>query len=394
MMLERWERYESNALSELGERAVVVGGSLAGLCAARVLADAFAEVVVIERDRFPDGAVVRDGAPQTNHPHILLEAGRATLEDLFPGFSEDLTAAGGLIVDAGTDVVHYEDGGVLADDDDEEQPPMYCASRPLIECVVRRHVAAVDAVDLRGGHRCVDYRVDGETVTGVTCRDESGSERPVDADLVVDASGRTSRTPERLAERDYPTPPVDEVHVDVTYSTIRVERPSTDCRILGVPPSPPRTRGAMAIPVEDERWEVILQGVHGDDAPTERTRFVEFAESLPLDDIGRIVTERSWVSGDVDHYPFPSSLRRRYEALDRFPAGLVVTGDAIASFNPVYGQGMSVAALDAVTLHHALADGGLAGLGPRFFDRASDVVDVAWQLAVGADLEFPQTAGP
>jgi len=380
-------------MDSLGESAVVAGGSLAGLCAAGVLADGFEEVVVLERDEFPDGAVAREGAPQTGHPHILLEAGRTTLEDLFPGFSERLASAGGLIVDAATDMTYYDQGGPLADG--PERLPMYCASRPLIESVVRQQVAAIPNVILRGGHRFTGFETDADTntVTGVSIT--AGDDESVrDAALVIDATGRTSQTPAWLAANGYRTPPEDEVHVDVTYSTVRVERPPGDRRVLGVPPSPPRTRGGAAVPVENDQWEVIMQGVHGDAAPTDRAGFVAFAESLPLDALGDVVAQRSWVSDEIRRYPFPSSLRRRYDALDRFPDGLIVTGDAVASFNPIYGQGMSVAALDALSLHHALAAGGVDGVAPRFFDRVADVVDDVWAVSVGADFAFLQTTGP
>jgi len=393
MTLATTSRYDDGAVSEVGRRAVVVGASMAGLCAARVLTDGFREVVVIERDPIPEEPSRRDGAPQTSHPHALLEAGRATLEDLFPGFGEDLLSAGGLLIDAASELMYYDEGGYLADP--PERLAMYCATRPLIEHVVRRRVASLDGVRLRGACQVTDYLVDdaGETITGVAVR-EGGERATLTADLVVDASGRTSRTPRWLERNGYPTPAVDEVEIGVTYGTIRIERPPDDRRVLLATPDAPRTRGGVAIPAEGDTWEVILQGVHGDDVPTDREGLVAFAESLPIDDFGRIVRERPWVSEEIHHYPFPSSRRVRYEGLDRFPDGLVVTGDAIASFNPVYGQGMSVAALDALLLHHALAEEGVDDLARRFFDRTAEVVDVVWKLAVGADFEFPETAGP
>jgi 2-polyprenyl-6-methoxyphenol hydroxylase-like FAD-dependent oxidoreductase len=230
-------------------------------------------------------------------------------------------------------------------------------------------------------------------VTGIEFRDERGDPTTLPADLVVDATGRTSRTPSWLEEHGYEPPPTESVEVDVTYSTIRVERPESARHALVVPPDPPRTRGAAAIPIEDGRWEVILQGLHGDDAPTDREGFVAFAESFPVAEIAELVRDREWTEEGIHHYPFPSSVRRRYDRLDRFPDGLVVTGDAIASFNPIYGQGMSVAALDSLALHHALASGGLDGLAPRFFDRAAAIVEAVWRVAVGADFAFEATDG-
>jgi len=386
-------QYERGRLDRVGDHAVVVGGSMAGLCAARVLADGFERVTVLDRDPFPEVPTTRDGAPQTSHPHVMLEAGRLTLTDFFPGFDEDLFEAGGLCVDAGIDMQFYDRGGFLAEP--PREMPMYCATRPLFEHVVREQMRALDGVDLQGGTQVTGYQFDegDAAVTGVQCRTD-GTERTLATDLVVDATGRISRTPRWLGERGYPTPDIEEVHVDVTYSTIRVERPPDDRRAFFAPPDAPRTRGGAVLPVEGGRWEVIVQGVHGDDAPADREGFLEFAESLPVPEIGRLAREQPWTSEGVHHYPFPCSRRRRYERLDRFPEGLVVTGDAVASFNPIYGQGMSVAALDALSLHHTLAEGGLANVGPRFFDRVGEIVDVVWKLAVGRDFEFRQTEGP
>ena len=394
MTLATVPRYEADQLTEIGDQAVVVGGSIAGLFAARVLADGFETVTVLERDPLPDKPVARDGAPQSTHPHALLEAGRATIEDLFPGFGEELFSAGGLMVDLGSQMEYYDRGGFLADAPD--RLPMYCSTRALFEHVLRQRVASFEGIDLRGGCQFLDYRVDdaAERVTGVTFRDADGEQTDLTADLVVDATGRTSRTPTWLEDHGYQAPAVDEVKIDVTYSTIRIERPPNDRRMLFAPPEAPRTRGGAALPVENDQWEMILQGIHGDTAPTERDAFIEFAESLPVAELGQIAAENQWISDGIHHYPFPSNIRRRYEKLTEFPAGLVVTGDAIASFNPIYGQGMSVAALDALLLHHALADGGLDDLAPRFFDATAEVGEMVWQLAVGRDFEFPQTTGP
>lgn len=394
MTLETLDRYHPDNVVTDSNRAVVVGGSIAGLCAARVLADAFRDVVIIERDPLPDDPIARDGAPQTSHPHAMLEAGRATLEDFFPGFSEQVLAEGGLMIDGSTEMQQYNQGGFVADS--QARMPTYCASRPLFESVVRQQVRDREYIDLRGDHQFLGYLTDEEdsAVTGVRFRDSAGEEQTLSTDVVVDATGRTSRTPTWLADNGFEKPSTDEVTIDVTYSTVRIERPPEDRQMLMVTPDAPRTRGGGMIPVEGNRWEVIIQGVHGDTPPTDRDELIEYAESLPVPDIADLLRSQTWLSERAEQYPYPASIRRRYEDLDEFPDGLVVTGDAIASFNPIYGQGMSVAALDALSLHHALADGNLQNLGPRFFERARDVIDNVWKLVVGGDFQFPQTTGP
>lgn len=391
MTLADLDRFDPGAVSDLGERAVVIGGSMAGLCTARVLAEGFDEVVVLERDGLTGRPTDRPGAPQVRHPHAMLEAGRATLEDFFPGFGQSLIGTGGLMIDASTEMLYYGGGDFLTDA--PERLPMYCASRRLFETVVRQEIGSFDNVVLRGNCCVVGYQHEDGAVTGVQFRDEAGTQSIVEADLVVDASGRTSKTTSWLEANGYPRPELEEVVVDVTYGSVRIDRPPEDRRTFFVPPESPRTRGAAAIPIENDQWEVICQGIHGDEVPSEPEEFVEFAESLPVSEIGDLLADRTWTSDGVHTYPFPSSIRHRYDRLDRFPDGLVVTGDAIASFNPIYGQGMSLAALEALVLHHQLAAGGLDSLAHRFFDRSAPVIDAAWRVSVGGDFAFPQTEG-
>ncbi len=391
MTLATVPRYDDTQVSERGGRAVVLGASMAGLFAARVLADGYESVTVVERDPLPDDPEPRRGVPQSSHPHVLLEAGRATIEDLFPGYSEDLLSAGGLVIDIASDFDHYVEGGFL--EDGPRPQPMYAASRPLFERTVRRRVADLDGVEIRADCQFTDYLVDdgGTTVEGVTIRNGAGEEA-LPADLVVDATGRTSRTPRWLEEHGYASPPVEEVEIDIAYSTAVVERPPGDRRTLFVPTAPPNTRGGGAFPVEGDRWVVNLHGVHGDHPPADPEGIAEFAATLPTPTVKDLLDEHALVSADVHHHPFPSNRRNHYENLDRFPDGLAVIGDAITSFNPIYGQGMSVAALEALQLHHTLA-AGRANVAPRFFERAAEVVDVAWLMATGADLSFAGTDG-
>lgn len=395
MTLSTVPRDDREQVPTIGSRAVVVGASVAGLLAARVLADGFETVTVIERDSLPGEPVTRRGVPQGRHVHALQEAGRATLEDLFPGYSEELLSAGGIMIDMLSDFVHYEKGGFLKDG--ATRLPMLCATRPLFKQILFDRVTSLDDVEVRDCCQQTGYLIDDvSAITGVTVRDgtDRDSEDELDADLVVDATGRTSRITDWLDDHGYPAPPVDEVHIDIAYSTVFIECPADDRRAFFVPPDPPRKRGAGMFPVEDGRWVVTVVGVHGDHPPTEIDELNEFAASLPVSEVQRLLDTYDLISDGVAHYPFPSNRRRRFEALDRFPDGLVVIGDAISSFNPIYGQGMSVAALEALVLHHTLAAGGSSGVPLRFFDRIEQIVDVPWSIAVGGDFEFPETTGP
>lgn len=394
MTLTTLPRYDRTRVSRVGESAIVVGGSMAGLLAGRVLADAYDEVTVLERDPLPDEPVARRGVSQAGHVHVMLEAGRATLEDLLPGFAEAVLTAGGVSIDAGGDLSYYQKGGVLADT--PERLPMLCASRPLFEHVVRQRVREHNGVDLRGECSVTGYVAnDGATrVEGVEFRNADAESETLTADVVVDATGRTSRTPDWLERHHHASPVVEDVEVDLAYSTTVLERPPEDRRGFLVTPSPPRARGGTAVPAEGGRWIVTLFGMHGEHPPTDDEGFREFAADLPTPSIRDLLAQHDRATDEISHYPFPSSRRHRYEDLHRFPSGLLVTGDAIASFNPIYGQGMSVAALDALALHHALSDGGGSDLPRRFFDLAAEVVDVVWRMTVGADFEFEATTGP
>ena len=394
MTLATVPRYRSPRTADAAGEAVVVGGSIAGLLTARVLADRFREVTVIERDPSPTEPVARRGVPQGQHVHLLLEAGRAILEDLFPGFGEQFARVGGVILDGSRDVVQFQEGDFLADG--TRRFPLYFATRPLIEQVVRRRVGELDGVTIRANCRWNGYLVDGSaaTVRGVEVTSMDGDSEELDAALVVDATGRTSRTPTWLEAHGYDAPETDEIRVDMAYSTAHVERPANDRRMILAAPSPGLPRGGSTFPVENGGRLVTLFGLHGDHPPTDRDGLIEFAAGLPIPHFERFLDARTWEGEGVVHYPFPTSIRRRYEDLDRFPDGLVVVGDAVASFNPIYGQGMSVAALEALVLHHTLAAGGHEELALRYFHRIQEVVEAAWRLSVGGDFAFRETTGP
>lgn len=371
---------------------MVVGGGIAGMVTARVLADGFDTVTIIERDPLPDEPVARRGVPQARQPHLLWESGRVTLEDLFPGYSEELLSEGGVVVDGRSDLSQYSQGDFLANG--SRHFSLYLATRPVYEQLLRRYVFELDGVQIRPGCQFIDYLTDdtAAAVKGIELRNEDAQREELTADLVIDATGRTSRTAMWLGRHGYSSPPLDKVHIDLVYNATFVQRPADDYRMIGALAEAPRTRGGAVMPVEGGRWLINMHGMHGDHPPTDAKGFKEFAASLPIPDLKHLLDEYPLVA-DIDQYPFPANRRYHYENLGRFPEGIVVIGDAIASFNPIYGQGMSVAALEALLLHDVLATDDRENVARRFFDRSAEIIDIAWSMATGADFAFQETRG-
>ena len=237
---------------------------MAGLLVARVLTDAYEQVTLVERDALPASPETRDGVLHGKHAHVLLEAGRATVSDSFPGYGKDLIDAGALTIDVGDELRHYDQDGLLASP--ATRMKIYCASRPLLETVVRQRLAELDGVTIRDDTQFTTYQFDADSgrVHGVRVRADEGLET-LDADIVVNATGRTSRTPVWLGENGYSEPSVEEVEINMLYTTIRVDRPEGDQRMPFIAQSAPRTRGGAAFPVDSDEWVVILDGMHGTD---------------------------------------------------------------------------------------------------------------------------------
>jgi flavin-dependent dehydrogenase len=237
-------------------------------------------------------------------------------------------------------------------------------------------------------------------VSGVEIDDRAQAGGPVQlyADLVVDATGRGSSSPKWLAEMGYTPPQETEIKVGVGYAT-RIYRRNPDdligADLVMISPQPPHDkRGGFMFPIEQDRWIVSLGCWSGDYPPTDEAGYLEYARSLAAPDIYNLISRLEPLS-DIVPYRFPSSLRRHYEKLTRFPRGYLVAGDAICSFNPVYGQGMTSAAMQARALDSLLrTQPDPATLAHAFFKQATKVVDIPWQLAVGEDFRYPDTIGP
>jgi 2-polyprenyl-6-methoxyphenol hydroxylase-like FAD-dependent oxidoreductase len=377
------------------EHAVVLGASMAGLLAAKVLAEHYRHVTVVDRDTLePDANCPRRGVPQGAHVHALLGRGQQALEELLPGLTEELVSRGARMGDQLDDARLHFSGHRMARA--HSGVPALCVSRPLLEEAVRARVAATPAVTLVARCELVALKtsVGRRRVTGVRVRREGGAEQVMAADLVVAATGRGSRVATWLTALGLPAPAEEHVKIGLGYATrVYRARPEALAGDLAVvcAPAPPRRRGGVLQALEGDRWMVTLMGVLGDHPPTDAAGFRDFAGSLPAPDIHDAIAVAEPM-GDAVPFRFPASVRKRYEQLPRFPECLLVLGDAFCSLNPIYGQGITVAALEALALNDQLC----RRHPPRphaFHRRVAAIVEVPWEMAVAGDMAFPGAEG-
>jgi 2-polyprenyl-6-methoxyphenol hydroxylase-like FAD-dependent oxidoreductase len=377
-------------------RAVVIGASITGLVAARVLSRHFERVTVIDRDALPGSIENRRGVPQGRHGHGLLASGFGALKKLFPRIEQDLVAAGAVPGDVIGNVRWFQHGyykakfpsglgGILQ-------------SRPLLEGTIRDAVRRLPNVTFIDNTHVMGLVSDENrrSVIGVRVQRDDGP-AVIDASLVVDASGRSSRSPQWLEELGYQTPVIEAVEIGLGYTTRTFKRRARDLdgdvgAIVG-PRPPALKRVGFALAMEGNRWMVTLGGWLGEHAPTDPRGFIEFARSLAAPDIYDIVKDAVPLTEAVT-YAFPANLRRRYDRLTRFPVGYLVMGDAVCSFNPFYGQGMSVAALEGLALDRLLSKRPAPDrIWRPFVKAAARIVETPWTIAAGSDFAFPGVTG-
>jgi 2-polyprenyl-6-methoxyphenol hydroxylase-like FAD-dependent oxidoreductase len=382
--------------------ALILGASIAGLWTARVLADHFDQVLLLDRDHLPDGPETRPGTPQARQYHLLLLRGLQLLRAYFPGLEEELVAAGAIPFDMTRDVKVRMRGTWLRQFPSGQQH-LSC-SRLLLEAAMRRRLRQHERIRFVEGVEVVGINAneDRTRITGVQFRRRAGDGSPDDTetvpgDLIVDALGRRSPAPEWLAGLNYAPPEETVVDSFLGYVTRRYRQPAAfepGWRMLLIGATPPDDpRGGLIFPEENGTWGVMMAGANKDYPPTDEAGFDAFARSLGPEFYGAVQAAEP-ISKPIG-YRGTDSRWRHYEKLAHWPARLVVLGDAFCGFNPVYGQGMTVAALSAVALGEELSrtDGELDGVAQRAERAFAKVTEGAWLLATGADLEWPETVG-
>jgi 2-polyprenyl-6-methoxyphenol hydroxylase-like FAD-dependent oxidoreductase len=375
------------------DTAVVLGGSIAGLLAARVLADHAGSVVIIEKDDPGTSAAPRPGVPQDTQIHVLLRGGLVQLERWFPGFTAEATAAGARPVPSDKRLVYV---GSARRGPARLRTATLSGTRPFLEAQIRRHTLALPNVKVITA-RVTGLECGAGAVTGV--RYESAGEAGQQcADFVVDAMGRSSRLSQWLAQAGWQRPPVQRMRVQINYATALLRRLDTDPDVRVVlwrAADPSSTvRGAVMTQVEGGRWMITLSGVVDNRPGRTPEDFIRVCESVLPPEFGA-VAKPGRIIGEIATYRHAENLRRDFWAVARMPARLIVTGDAVASFNPVYGQGMSAAALHASALSEYLRSGpDLARPARKFFALQKVVVDAAWEASTLADLALPHVDGP
>lgn len=374
-------------MSQRGQSAVVCGASMSGLLAARVLSDFYGSITIVERDVLPEAPIQRRGVSQGRHLHALLTRGSSVLAELFPGLFDELVASGANVID-GTDPsqICIQIGGHQLSRTgkfaDPEALVTHLASRPLLEAHVRRRVRAIPNVAFLEHHDVVEPILGhAERVTAARVVDRTSSEeRELDADLVVDAAGRSARTPAFLEKHGYEGPPEQKYAVDLNYSSqfFRVPDGLLAEKMVLVGPTIERPTGAGILAYENGTVILTLIGIAGRRLPTDLPAVIAFAADLLPARITAALRAAEPL-GDVHARHYPTSLWRRYDKLNRFPKGLVVIGDAVCSFNPVYGQGMTSSALQARALRDCLADAETDDLSQRYFRSAAKKLAPIWQ---------------
>lgn len=402
---DRQENNRKHTREKVYDRAVVVGGGIAGLVAARILAGHFAQVTIVERDLLPDLPDFRPGVPQAYHAHTILPQGQAMLEQLFPGLAEQLMAKGAIPMTKTADTALFLSGAWRKPPESFAVAIVGC-SRPLLETTLYQRLAVQPQIriiqEYEVGGLAADNRV--RRATGVKIRhrhDILEGESILPADLVVNASGRYSHAPHWLQALGYP-PPLDTI-VDALagYASRIYQRPADfagDWQAMYIRPAPQNSsRGGIILPLEGDRWQVTLIGMANDHPPTSDEDFLAFARTLPTDRLYEAIKNAQPLTS-VHGYRLTANRLRGYDRLSRYLEGFVAIGDAVHTMNPVYAQGVTLAAGDSLALDRVLKAhrrqqgvGDLTSLASTFQKELRKELTSSWRLGTREDCRCPST---
>ena len=386
---------------KLGNHAIVIGGSIAGLLSARVLADKFERVTITERDQLPETPEARKGVPQSSQPHILFARGYSILEALFPEIGKELHAAGAIPIDWAREFHHYNPGGWNATAESASELVSFTCTRPLLEWTIRQQVSQLPNVRFLKRCRVIGLLCNPSRtqVTGISVRhlDESTTDE-LSAQLVVDASGRTSQAPHWIENLGFTPPPATVVNPFLGYATRRYRispGEQSDWKVLLVEHTPPHnTRLGYLAQVEGEECIATLGGYGGDYPPLDNEEFLAFARSLPSPKFYETI-RRAQPTSPIQAHRATANRMYHYERVN-LPANFVALGDAVCALCPVYGQGMTVSAMSAMVLQDWLGRqkaNSHAFNSFRFQKRLAQSNAQPWLVATGQDSRFPTTQG-
>lgn len=387
-------------------RAVVIGGGLTGTLAAAALVRHLDEVTVVERGELPDGPRPRRELPQARHVHVLYSGGAWVIEDLIPGVTEGWLAAGARRIPLPTGLVSYTAQGWLRRWPVEMQYLIAC-TRDLLDWVVRARVLRQRGVHLLDRHELIALTGTRDGVTGVRVRTPDGTERTLEADLVVDASGAGSPTRERLAAIGVTDIEERKVDSGLGYASRFYRAPAGTenfpvVNVQSAPRTPVPGQTATIVPVEDRRWLVTLSGTRGGRPTGDPDLFETFARGVRHPVVGELLSRTEPLPGEIAVSRSTVNGRRYFERAPHWPERFVVLGDGVATYNPLYGQGMSVAAQGVAAMAAELARAGRVdapGLARRIQRAVAGPVGVAWEMATSQDVLYPgavaeSTGGP
>ncbi|MGW3308323.1 FAD-dependent oxidoreductase [Streptomyces sp. NPDC001073] len=384
----------SEAPSHRLTRAVIVGGSLAGMLAAAAVKDHFDGVDIIEAHEVPAGPEARVGVPQAAHLHILLSGGARAIDELLPGTIDQLLAAGANRVPMTTNMLVYAAEGWYRRWE-RDTHYLIAASRSLTDYVIRERVLKDPRVTVRAHTRATSLLGDRHRVTGVRLRTAAGSETELAADLVIDASGRSATTPQWLAGLGIRGLAEERINSGIAYASRIYRAPvsTRDWPVINISADPQTLgRAGGILPIEGDRWHVSLFGPPGAHPPRDADAFEPYASTLRHPLVAQLLAHAEPLT-DVTVTHSTANRRFHFERLKAWPEGLIALGDAVAAFNPIYGHGMSVAAQGALAVRRLLSSGHTDGFARAAQRAIAQPVNVAWSLATGQDVHFASTEG-